>query len=106
MKSKLILDQLVQLGPILVDQDQLIQAERQHLHLKVDNLSMCQNLCSDTISTYSGSVPISMFLPRPRVSFLVCFRRSLPDFPRCTCPAPTRLLFGLRTFMFPPRPVT
>ena len=39
MKSKLFLDKGVLLGPILMDQDRLIQAERKHLHLKVNNLS-------------------------------------------------------------------
>ena len=40
MEPELLLDQGVLLGPIFMDQDRLIQTEREHLRLKVHNLAM------------------------------------------------------------------
>ena len=59
----------------------------------------CQNLCSDTVSAYSGSVPIPMFSPRPRVPLPICFRRSPSDFPRVSRPGPDRTPVRLRPIM-------
>ena len=39
MEPELLLDQGVPLGPIFMDQDRLVQAEREHLRLEVHNLA-------------------------------------------------------------------